>query len=155
VEGFADLERRDIDMDDFGEVLREAADGNGADALLEEAAAVFNSIGFADGLDGDFGVDFLGHGDGLEIDMEDIPAEGVVLDLLDEGELVRDLRAVVDFEVDEDVFANGVGEDGLEVAEGDFEVRGCGAGAVDDGRDGAAGADLLDGVAAAFGAGAG
>ena len=91
--------------------------------------------------------------EGLEIDMEDGAGDGVVLDLLDEGKLVGFLRAVLDFEFDEDVFADGVGEERFDLAVGDFEVRGRQFVAVDDGGNGTAGADAFDGIATAFGAG--
>ena len=153
--GVADLECGDIDGEDLGKILRKAADFDGSDVLLEKAAVGFDAIGFADGFDGDAGEDFLGHGDGLEIDMQDGAGDGVVLDFLDEGKLGGFFGTVLDLEFDEDVLTDRVGEEGLEVAAGDFEIGGSGFVTVDDGWNGAAGADAFDGIAAAFGAGTG
>lgn len=67
-----------------------------------------DAVGFANGFDSDFRGDLLGHGNGLEVDVENFAADGVVLNLLDEGELVFGGIAILDFEVDEDVFTDGV-----------------------------------------------
>jgi hypothetical protein len=155
VDGAADAECGDIDREELGKVLREAADLDGADALLEQAAEIFHSIGLAGGLDRHIGGDLLGGGDSLEIDMEDVAGDGVVLDLLDERKLGGFFGAILDLEFDEDVFADGVGEEGFEFATGDFEIRRGAFPAVNDGGDGTAGADAFDGIATAFGAGTG
>jgi hypothetical protein len=77
----------------------------------------------------------------LEIDMQDIAADGVVLDFLDKGELAVFLGAVLDFEFDKDVLTDGVGEERFKIAVG--------------GWNGPTGADAFDGIATTFDAGTG
>ena len=153
--GVADFERADIHLDDLGEVLREAVDCDGAHALLEKAAVVLNAVSFADWLDGDVGGNFFRHRHGLEVNMQNLVAERVALHFLDERELAGFVRAVLDFQIDEDVFSNGVGEEDFQFAVRDFEICRRRVVAVDDGWNGSAGTDALDGIAAAFGAGTG
>jgi hypothetical protein len=76
--------------------------------------------------------------------MQDVTGDGMVLDLLDEGKLGGFIRSVLDFEFDEDVFADGVGEERGEFAMGDLEIGGLGFIAVNDGGNGTAGADAFD-----------
>ena len=87
--------------------------------------------------------------------MQNLWAERVALHFLDERELAGFIRAVLDFQIDEDVFSNGVGEEDFQFAVRDFEICRRPVVTVDDGWDGSAGADALDGIAAAFGAGTG
>ena len=94
-------------------------------------------------------------GYGVEIDVDDVAAHGMVLHFLNERETVGGLAAVVDFEFDENVFADSVSEETLNVLLGNFEVLGSILGAVNDGRHGAASAHLLDGIAPGFRTGAG
>ena len=155
VNGVADFEGADIDLDDLGKILREALNGNRAHALLEEAAKVFNAVGFAKRLDGDIRRDFFCHRNRLEVHMQNLAAERVALHFLNERELARFIRAVLDFQIDEDVFSNCVGEEDFQFAVRNFEICRRRVVTVDDGWDGSAGADALDGIAAAFGAGTG
>ena len=155
VNGVADFEGADIDLDDLGKILREALNGNRAHALLEEAAKVFHAVRFAERLDGDVGRNFFCHRHCLEIHMQNLVAERVALHFLDERELAGFVRAVLDFQIDEDVFSNGVGEEDFQFAVRDFEICRRRVVTVDDGWDGSAGANALDGIAAAFGAGTG
>lgn len=149
----ADAEVGDIHVDDFGKVFGEAADGEFTDDDFEDTAIVFDAIGLADGFDGDEGLDGFVGGDGVEVHVKDIAADGVMLHLLNEGEAFALAGFFFDEELDEEVFAGGVGEEVFKFAFVDLDVEGGGGFAIDDGRDGAAGADAFDGVGAGFGAG--
>jgi hypothetical protein len=74
----------------------------------------------------------------------------VALHFLDKRELAGFVRAVLNFQIDEDVFSNGVGEEDFQFAVRNFEICRCRVMTVDDGWDGSAGADALDGIAAAL-----
>ena len=98
---------------------------------------------------------FIVHGDLEEVDVEDVAAHGMVLHFLDQGKLAGDAAALGDHELDEDVLADRVGEERRDLALLDLEVGGLVLVTVDHRRDEAAGAELLDGIAADLGAGPG
>jgi hypothetical protein len=100
-------------------------------------------------------VEHLVHGDLEEVDMEDVAAHGVVLDLLDQGKFVGNVAAVGDDEFDEDVLANRMGEKSGDLALLDLKIGGLILVAVDDCRNQTAGTEVLDGIAADIGAGPG
>ena len=56
------------------------------DEVLDQAAG-FGSDAFASEFEGHDGVDHFIFADGVEIDVKDVAVEGVVLDILDEGQL--------------------------------------------------------------------
>ena len=153
VDGVADFEWRDVDADDFRKILRETLDGNRAHVLLEKSAEVFDSIGFTEWFDHDFGFDLFGHGNSVEIDVKNFAADDVVLHFLNEGERIGLFAIGFDFEFNQDVLANGMVEESLDLATGNFEIGGLGGATVNDSGNAAAGADLFDRVAAALGAG--
>jgi hypothetical protein len=100
-------------------------------------------------------VEHLIHGDLEEVDVEDVAANRMVLDLLDQGKFVGDIAAVGDDELDEDVLADRVGEERGDLTLLDLEVGGLILVAVNDCGNQAAGTEVLDGIAADIGAGPG
>jgi hypothetical protein len=91
------------------------------------------------------------HGHLEEIDVENVPADGVMLHLLDQGEL----RGARDVELDEDVLTDGMLQDRRDLTGVDLKVAGMILMPVDDGGNDATGAEMLDGIAADIGAGPG
>jgi hypothetical protein len=155
VEGLVEPQAADIDADDLGKILGQTLDVKGAQAVLEETAVVLHAVRLADRLDRHLGMEELIHGHLEEIDVEDVAAHGVVLDFLDEGKLVGDGAPVGDDEFDEDVLADGVGEEGRDLALVDLKIGGLVLMTVDDGGNQSASAEVLDGIAADIGAGPG
>src|SRR5207247_10388818 len=60
VDGVTDLEAADVDVDDFRQVLGQAADLDFEQHVLEHSAAVLDTGGFAHRFDGDQDGDFFG-----------------------------------------------------------------------------------------------
>ncbi len=135
MDGVAHFEGADIDLDDFGKILREAANGDAANALFEQAAEILDAVCFANGLNRDISGDFFRHRYRLEVHMQDLMAERVALHFLDQGELAGFVRAVLNFQINEDVFSDGVGEEDFQFAVRNFEICRCGVMTVDDGWD--------------------
>jgi hypothetical protein len=100
-------------------------------------------------------VEQLVHGDLEEVDVEDVAANRVVLDLLDQGKLVGDVAPLGNDELDEDVLADRMGQKRRDFALLDLEVGRLVLVSVNDGGYEAAGSELLDGVATDLGAGPG
>jgi hypothetical protein len=98
-------------------------------------------------------VEELIHGHLEEIDVEDVATHRVVLDFLNQGKLVGDGTPVGNDEFDEDVLADGMGEKGRDLTLLDLKVAGLVLVSVDNGGNHAAGAEMLDGIAADVGAG--
>lgn len=151
----ADIESGDVHGNDLGKILRQTPDGQRAHILLEEAAIGLDADGFASGLERNLGLDLLSHGDCVEIDVEDFSTDGMMLDLLDEGEAVGDLGSVGDLEFDEDILTHGMSEKLVDFLAGDFEVGRSFLASVDDCRDGTASAHLFHRIATGLGARAG
>ena len=151
----ADFQSAHIDSDDLWEILGQAANRDAANTLLEQAAKFFDTFRFAERLDCDVRRYLLRHRDGLEVDVQNLVAKRVSLHLLDERKLAGFVCAVLDFQIHENVLADGMGKENFEFAVRDFEVCWRPVMAVDDGWNGSARADGFDGIAAAFGAGTG
>jgi hypothetical protein len=100
-------------------------------------------------------VEHLIHGNLEEVDVENVAAHGMVLDLLNQGKLVGNVAAVGDDEFDEDVLADRMGKQGRNLALLDLEVGRLILVAVDDCGNQAAGTEVFDGIAADIGAGPG
>jgi hypothetical protein len=87
--------------------------------------------------------------------MENVAAHGMVLDLLDQGELVGNAVAVGDDEFDEDVLADRMGKQGRNLALLDLEAGRLILVTVNDCGNQAAGTEVFDGIATDIGAGPG
>ena len=77
------------------QVFRQAFHFDGVHGNLEDAAVVFDPGGFANGLDRDLGVQLLVSTHGVEVDVQNVPAQRVMLRGLtsqEAKELVRLLR---------------------------------------------------------------
>jgi hypothetical protein len=123
----------------------------GTEALLEQAAEVLDAIGIAERLDGNLGVEEFVHGNLEEIDVEDVSANGVMLNFLDQGKL----GGTGDVEFDEDVLADGMLENRSDLTGVDLKFAGLILVPVDNGGNNTAGAEMLDGIATDIGAGPG
>ena len=102
VQVFADVESGDVDGDDFRQIFRQTSDRERAHVLLEQATKGLNTDGFSLGFEDDFGLDLLGHGDRVKIHVNDVAADRMVLDFLDEGETAGG-TAIGDLEINENV----------------------------------------------------
>ena len=71
-----------------GRFCGKTPDRERAHVLLEQAAKGLDAHRLSLGLENDFRVDFLGHGNRVEIDVNDLAAHGMVLDFLDEREAI-------------------------------------------------------------------
>lgn len=89
----------------------------------------------------------------MEINVNDLPSHGMVLDLLNERNATAGLASIMDLEFDKDVLADGAREEFLYLLSIDFKIRGGILGAVDDSGNRAAGANFSDRIAPGFQAG--
>ena len=152
---FAHVETGNVDHNDLGQILRQAPDRKQAHTLLEQTAKGLDADRLSLGLKNDFRVDLFVHGNRVEINVNDLAAHGMVLDLLNEREPAGGLFSIIDLELDKDVLADGAREQVLDVPLLDFEIRGGILGAVDDSGNRAAGAHFADRIAPGFAAGTG
>ncbi len=140
VQGIADLEVADIDLNGLRQVVREAGDFDGVDVLFDQAAGLDPgglAVEVGRNVGGDGGI-FV---DGPEICVQGFAGDWVVLEGLEKGETGA---VAFDVEVDDDVFRTALRE---EVGEGlriDLEVQVFGAFAVDDGGNPAFAAHLVE-----------
>ena len=90
---------RKIQLDELGQVLRQAGDFDVGDAVRDHAAFRFHArrSGLALEVDRDVDTDLLGLDDALQVDVHDGVARRVHLQVLDD----RGLRLVADLEVDD------------------------------------------------------
>ena len=122
MEGLANFEVCDIDLDDLGKVFWKAANFYLANTLLKKTAVGLDAICLTDGLNRNLSCDFLRHGNSLKINMKDLATNRVMLNLLDKGKLVFSGLAILDFEIDKNVLTNRVGKENLQIPVADFEV---------------------------------
>jgi hypothetical protein len=146
VEGAAEWDGGDIDLDGFREVFRETMDGEFVNEVFEETAC-FDPCGVAGEAEGDVGVDDLVFADGVEVEVDDGAGERVVLDVLEEGEF--GLVGVLDGEVDEDLVGSRVIENGFDFFGLEADDDAGDGFPVDDAGDEAFAAEGIEGAGAA------
>jgi len=90
----------------------------------------------------------------MEVDVNDAACKRGVLDLLDEGHAADSGAGILDFELNEDVFPKGVGEDVGDIPGTDLEGKGFLLAPVDDCGDQALAFEFVSDGAANVSAGA-
>ena len=115
---------------------------------LLEHSAPYRTLGLADEVDRDLGLDRLVRADAHEVDVDDVALDGVALELTGD----RELLGAVDVQRDQRVHAAAAGEDvdELPLRHGHRDV--VGAEPVDDRRNKALAADAAGGALAPLGA---
>ena len=148
MDGVTDSEVGDIDGNDFREIFWETLDIYGVHIDLENSAVIFNAAWFADGFHGNAGVKFFVFFDRMKIYVKNFLGNGVVLDLLNQGEAISWAGRGLDRQIDKHVFAGGLTEQFSDFAGIDREVNGFDVTAVDDSGNESLSLDFFDGSTA-------
>ena len=114
----ANIEMRDVDRDDIGQIARQAFDLERAQRLFEQAAKRFHTFRCAGRFERYVSLDHFVHRNSVEIHMQNIATERSVLHFLDKGETSGLLA--INLEFDENVLAGGVAEHERNIAPGDL-----------------------------------
>ena len=120
---FADVNRipnvegRNVDADDVRKIPRQTFDGEGAQALLQQAAHVLDAVRHPLWLERHIGFDYFVLRNGVKVDVKDGASERRVLDFLDQGQLCFP----GDFQFHQNVFTGSVAEERVDVALGNLE----------------------------------
>ena len=103
-----------------------------------------NARRFADGLDRGFRRQEFVHGNGVQVDVEHLAADGVMLDFLDQRRAGQRARRVLDGNFHQHALARGVGEQPVHLALDELEIARRVFRPVDDRRHEARALDLFD-----------
>jgi hypothetical protein len=124
MKGVAYIQTRDIDHDDFGQILGQASNRKQAHALLQQTAKGLHSDRFSLGLKDHFCIDLFVHRNSVKVYVDDLAADRMVLDLLNEGKSTGGFLSIVDLQLYQDVFAYGACENVFNIPLVDFEIGG-------------------------------
>ena len=75
--------------------------------MLQKTPKGFDAHRFPLGFEDNLGVNLLGHGNGVKIHVDDLSAHRMMLDFLDERGPVADRGSLANFQINEDVLADG------------------------------------------------
>ena len=107
VEGFTEASVGNVQRDLLWKIERQTGDVQRVGEEFQQTTGT-NPDGVADEFDWHVGVDDFVFTHGVEVDVDDAAAEGVVLHVLNEGEFR--FLGVFDFEIHQDLFADAVGK---------------------------------------------
>ena len=140
VQGIPYVKMADIEAEGFGQIVGQTGDFDGVDVLLEQAASL-DADGFTDEVSRDVGGDGGVFVDGQKVRMQGFARECIVMDGLQECQAGA---GTLDFEVDQDIFRTALGQHLGERFGMHLEVLIFGAASVNDRREPAFTAHLIE-----------
>ena len=115
MEGVANVQTRNVDHDNFGQILGQASNRKQTHALLQQTAKGLHADRLSLGLKDDFCIDLFVHRNRVKIYVDDLAAHRMVLDLLNERKPAGGLFSIVDLQLHQNVLADGTREEVFDV----------------------------------------
>ena len=140
VQGIPHVEMTDIEAEGFGQIVGQTGDFHGVDVLFEQTASL-DADGFTDEVSRDVGGDGGIFVNGQKVCMQRLARQRIVVDGLQERQTSP---GTFDFEVDQDIFRTALGEHFGERFGMHLEVLIFGAPSVNDRREPAFAAHLIE-----------
>ena len=124
MEGVANVQTRNVDHNNFRQILGQASNRKQTHALLQQTAKRLDADRLSLRLEDDFCIDFFVHRNRVKVYVDDLAANRMMLDLLNQGESAGSFFSIVDLQLHQNVLADGSREEVFDVPLFDFEIGG-------------------------------